>query len=89
MIKPIGVTTKKNITPIIIGEIIFPNNIPNLNQSLFKGFKILEFIKPNIRKIKDTIKDHIMIFPLEISGYKAINKNTIKKTIPKFLLLGI
>ena len=30
-----------------------------------------------------------MIFPLEISGYKAINKNTIKKTIPKFLLLGI
>ena len=41
IIKAIGVTTKKNIIPIIIGEIIFPNNNPNLNQSLFKGVKIL------------------------------------------------
>ena len=64
MIKPIGVTTKKNITPIINGEIIFPKNIPSLNQSLFKGFKILEFNKPKIRKIKEIITDHILTSPL-------------------------
>jgi hypothetical protein len=29
------------IIPKIIGLIIFPNNIPNLNQSLFKGDKKL------------------------------------------------
>ena len=51
--KPIGVTTKKNIIPITRGETIFPNNIPNLNQSLLSGDKIAEFNKP---KIIGTIK---------------------------------
>ena len=41
--KPIGVITKKNIIPIIIGETIFPNSKPNLNHNLFKGLKIKEF----------------------------------------------
>jgi hypothetical protein len=61
--KPIGVTTKKNIIPIINGEIIFPKNIPNLNQSLFIGVKILEFNKPNTKKNKDIITDHILTSP--------------------------
>ena len=64
MNKPMGVTTKKNIIPIITGEIIFPKNIPNLNQYLFKGAKILEFIKPRTRKIKEIITDHTLISPL-------------------------
>jgi len=64
IIKPIGVTTKKNINPIINGDTIFPKNIPNLNQSLFKGAKILEFNSPKIRKIKEIIKDHILMSPL-------------------------
>ena len=78
-----GVTTKKNIIPSIIGDIIFPKNIPNLNQSLFKGVKILEFNKPKIKNMKEIIIDHILISPLIIKGYKAISKNTTKKTIPK------
>ena len=53
-----GVTTIKNIIPIIIGEINFPNNNPNLNQILFRGVSIFEFINPRNRKIKDTISDH-------------------------------
>ena len=68
IIKPIGVTTKKNIIPMINGENIFPKNIPNLNQSLFNGVKIFEFAKPNTRNIKDIIKDHTLKSPLFISG---------------------
>ena len=34
-----------------MGDVIFPNNIPNLNQSLFKGVRILEFNNPKNRKI--------------------------------------
>ena len=81
-----GVTTKKNIIPIIIGEIISPKRIPNLNQILFKGLSILELINPRIKKIKDVIRDHILISSLWIKGYKAIKKNTTKKIIPKLLL---
>ena len=44
---------------------------------------IFEFNKPNIRKIKETIIDHILISTLFNSGYKAIIKNTTKKTTPK------
>ena len=45
---PIGVTTAKKIIPITNGEIIFPNKIPNLNQILFNGVNIFEFIKSDI-----------------------------------------
>ena len=31
---------------------MFPNNIPNLNQSLFKGVSKLELINPNTKKNK-------------------------------------
>ena len=61
---PIGVTTKKNIAPIIIGEIILPKKIPNLNHNLLRGFKIFELISPKKRKIRDTISDQIIIAPL-------------------------
>ena len=84
IIKPIGVTTKKNIIAIISGEIIIPKNTPNLNQIWFNGYKILEFNKPKTRKIKETIKDHTLISSLLITGYKAINKNTIKKQHQNF-----
>ena len=55
-----GVTTKKNIIPIITGEIIFPKNIPNLNQILFRGVNNLELIKPKTKKINEINKDHIL-----------------------------
>ena len=55
-----GVTTKKNINPIITGDTILPNNNPNLNQSLFKGDKALEFINPKIKKIIAIIKDQTL-----------------------------
>ena len=81
-----GVTTKKNIIPIINGEIIFPKNNPNLNQILFKGVRILELINPKIKNNNEIIKDHILKSPLLIIGYKAIIKKTIQKTTPKLLL---
>ena len=85
IIKPIGVTTKKNTKPKIIGEIKFPRNRPNLNQSLFSGLKILEFIIPRTRNIIETIKDQILkSFPFK-SGKIEIIKKTTKKTIPKLL----
>ena len=70
----------------MIGEIIFPKRIPNLNQSLLKGAKIFEFNKPNTKKIIEIIADHILISPLQVKGYKAISEKTTKKTIPKLLL---
>ena len=63
IIKPVGVTTRKKIIAIITGEIIFPKIIPNLNQILFKGVKILEFKRPKIKKIKEIIPDQILISP--------------------------
>ena len=58
-----GVTTKKNIRLITIGEIIFPKNTPNLNQAWFKGVKILELTNPRIKKINEIINDHIIKLP--------------------------
>ena len=83
-----GVTTKKNIIPIINGDIILPSKIPNLNQSLFNGVSIFEYSKPKTRKINEVINDQILILSLFINGYKPTIKNTIKKTIPKFLFEG-
>tara|TARA_Y100000816_G_scaffold279539_1_gene251914 strand:- start:537 stop:797 length:261 start_codon:yes stop_codon:yes gene_type:complete len=68
------------------GDIIFPKKIPNLNQSLFRGVKTLEFKEPKTRKIKQIDRDHILISPPKIKGYNAIIKNTTKKTNPKFRL---
>ena len=71
-INEVGVTTKKNTKPIIIGETIPPKIIPNLNQILFRGNKIFEFNNPRIKNIKLKITDQIlMLFPL-------INGNSIR-----------
>ena len=81
-----GVTTKKKIIPIMIGEIIFPKKIPNLNHNLLNGLNKEDFIKPKIKKQIEIIKAQILISPRLVSGYNAIIKKTIQKTIPKLLL---
>ena len=79
MMIPVGVTTRKNINPITIGEIILPRNKPNFSQIIFKGVKIFEFNNPKIKKIIDKIKDQILkSFPLK-TGHKAMIKKTTKK----------
>ena len=81
-----GVTTRKKISPIISGEIIFDSKIPNLNHNLFNGFRILEFSNPKTKKIIDIKSDQINISLLFNNGHNEIIRNTIKKTIPKLLL---
>ena len=46
-----------------IGEINFPKKIPNLNQILFNGVKIVELSKPKVKKTTDKINDQILMFP--------------------------
>ena len=58
---PVGKTTRKNIIPNTIGEIIFPSNNPNLNHAIFKGVKSLEFLIPKTKKTNDIIKDQYLI----------------------------
>ena len=63
----VGVITRKKTIPITIGETILPKNNPNLNQSLFKGDNMLEFIIPNTKKIMAIDTDHNLIsLPLNI-----------------------
>ena len=81
---PIGVTTRKNIIPIINGEINFPKNNPNLNHILFNGVNNLELNNPNIKKVKEMINDQILRYSSFSSGYKLINKKTIKKQSQNF-----
>ena len=84
-----GVTIAKKTIPITIGETKLPNKIPNLNQILFNGVKIFEFISPKIKKNKAIIKDQILIFPsLNKGNIETIKKNR-KKTIPKLLFVPI
>ena len=68
-----------------MGDIKFPNKIPNLNQILFKGDKIGEFSRPKIKKTIDTTTDQVFIFSSLSRGNIDIIKKTIKKTIPKLL----
>ena len=70
---------------MMTGVKTLPNAIPNLNQRRFRGVNILEFNKPRTKKNNEIAKDQILTFPSLINGYKAISKNTIKKTIPKLL----
>jgi hypothetical protein len=71
--------------PITIGEITFPNKIPNLDQILFNGYRIDEFNKPKIKKTIEAINTQIMILPPLSNGNNEIIKKNIKKTIPKLL----
>ena len=84
-----GVTIAKKTIPITIGETKLPNRIPNLNQILFNGVKIFEFISPKIKKNIAIIKDQILIFPsLNKGNIETIIKNR-KKIIPKLLFVAI
>ena len=74
---------KEKTKPIIIGVIIFPSNIPNLNHNLLSGVKIFEFIEPKIRKIIEIINDQILIPSSLISGQRLIIKKATKNTMPK------
>ena len=87
--RAVGVTITKKTIPIIIGDIKLPNKIPNLNQILFNGLRILKLSSPEIKKIKATIKDQILIFPSLNKGNIETIKKKIKKTIPKLLLVPI
>ena len=79
-----GVIIKKNIIPIIIGEIIDPKNKPNLNHNIFNGVNSFEFIKPKIKKIIAIMIDQNLNGPSFNKGHKLIIKNTKKNTKPKF-----
>ena len=60
-IMPVGVTTKKKIKPIIIGDIIDPNKYPNLIHNLFNGVKNFEFKRPIIKKTIEIKRGRIFI----------------------------
>ena len=61
IISPVGVTTRKNIIPIIIGDNIVPRNNPNLNQIILSGLSILELNRPRIKNIILNPRDHSLI----------------------------
>jgi hypothetical protein len=81
----VGVTTIKKTKPIIMGDIKFPNKIPNLNQILFKGDKTDEFNRPKIKKIIATITAQILMSSSLNNGNIDTIKKNKKKTIPKLL----
>ena len=73
------------MTLIIKGDTIFPRKIPNLNQILFNGVRIFEFLNPKIRKENDKNNDQSLISFWYWMGHKETIKKNIKKTIPKLL----
>jgi len=68
-----------------MGDIKFPNKIPNLNQILFKGDNTDEFNRPKIKKIIATTTAQILIFSSLNNGNIDTIKKNIKKTTPKSL----
>ena len=84
-----GVTITKKTIPITIGDTKLPNKIPNLNQILFNGVKILELNNPKIKKIIEIITDQVLIPPSFNNGKIATIKKNRKKTIPKLLFVPI
>ena len=51
IIRDVGVTIAKKTIPITIGETKLPNRIPNLNQILFNGVKILNLTILKLKKL--------------------------------------
>ena len=64
---------------------VLPSKAPNLNQILFKGYRIDEFNKPKIKKIIASTIAQILILPSLNNGNNEIIKKNAKKTIPKLL----
>ena len=52
IIIPVGVTTEKNIIPIMIGDTIAPKSIPSLNHNLFGTINALGKKIPKKRKTR-------------------------------------
>ena len=65
------------------GAIIMPSISPNFIQDLFKGTKIIGFIKAIIKKIVAIINAHKRIFADDNNGQKDIIKKTNPNKIPK------
>ena len=74
----------KKTIPITIGDTKLPNKIPNLNQILFKGLKIDEFNRLNIKKIIARIIAQILILPSSNNGNNEIIKKMQKKPTQNF-----
>jgi len=68
-----------------MGDIKFPNKIPNLNQILFKGDNTDEFKRPKIKKIIATTTAQTLTLPSLNNGNKEMIIKNIKKTTPKSL----
>ena len=71
--------------PITIGDTIEPKKIPNLCQSLFNGFKNVEFKTPKTKKIKDKIRAHNLKSSWDFKGHSDIAMKTTKNKNPKLL----
>ncbi len=69
----------------MMGEMKFPNKIPNLNQILFKGDRAGEFNRPKIKKIIAIIAAQTLISSFLNNGNIDTIKKNKKKTIPKLL----
>ena len=82
-------TTPKKIIAITIGDIIFPNNKPNLIQILLSGVKIFESIIPKTKNIKEIMIDQNLICSSYNNGHRLIIKKTKKNKIPKLRFEGI
>ena len=68
-----------------MGDIKFPNKIPNLNQILFKGDNTDESKRPKIKKIIAITTAQILIFSSLNNGNIDTIKKNKKKTTPKLL----
>ena len=84
MIIQVGVTVKKNIIPIIIGETIAPRNEPSLNHNLFGRINALGRKIAKKKKINAIMQAHRCIFFPNHKGYKLIIIKTAAKVRPKF-----
>ena len=61
ILKPTGVTTRKNINPITIGATIAPKIYPSLIHNVFKGVRNFEFNIPRTKKIREKQSGKVLI----------------------------
>ena len=84
IIIPVGVTVKKNIIPMIIGETMAPRNEPSLNHNLFGRINTLGRKIAKKKKMNAIIQAQRCIFFPNHKGYKLIITKNAAKTRPKF-----
>ena len=60
-----------------------PRKIPNLNQTLFNGSSIFEFINPSSKNIKEIASSQTLTLLLFKSGNIEMMKKTKKNINPK------